>query len=59
MSILLSNTGLEFPEVVNFAKFETIKVKNETFESLAEKYNTTVNTIKKINKVSCWLYSTK
>lgn len=48
---VFSNTGLEFPEVVDFAKFERVYTKKESFEVLAEKYNTTVKTLQKINKV--------
>ena len=52
---VFSNTGLEFPEVVEFAQRESIEfdaeeVKNINFEKLAEENNCTVEKIKKLNK---------
>lgn len=49
---VFSNTGLEFPEVVEFAKFERVYTKKESFEVLAEKYNTTVKHFKKLIKLN-------
>lgn len=52
---VFSNTGLEFPELVEFAQRESIEfdaeeVKNINFEKLAEENNCTVEKIKKLNK---------
>ena len=52
---VFSNTGLEFPEVVEFAQRESVEIDAEEvegidFEKLAEENNCTVEKIKKLNK---------
>ena len=52
---VFSNTGLEFPEIVEFVQRESVmidaeEVKGIDFEKLAEENNCTVEKIKKLNK---------
>ena len=52
LTAVFSNTGLEFPEVVEFAKNELVNFdENVTFEDISKERNCSVKMLQKLNKV--------
>lgn len=54
VQIVFSNTGLEFPELVDFVKFDTMLVNPnvDNWNEISKKTQTNVETLQKINKVN-------